>query len=160
MVETTRIACKLRSEGCSRQGLESGFTLVELLATIGIAAVILAIALPAYGSWRERNATSNAVNSLMAHLKQARILAVAENRSVSITFGAGSYVFDADLSGSCGPCRKQTVAFSQFSSKLTITPTTTRTFSSQGTVNSGTITVASPALSKDVVLNIIGRAYD
>lgn len=133
---------------------------MELMATIAIVGVIIAIAIPSFSNWRERNAAANATSSLMAHLKQARILAVAENRSVSITFAANNYVFDADTTGSCGPCRNQSVAYSQFSGHVSISPTTTRTFTSQGTANSGTITVSSGGHSRQITLNVIGRAYD
>ena len=84
---------------------------------------------------------------------------MAENRSVSITFAADSYTYDADPASTCGLCKPKTITFTNFSENLGITPTTTRTFSSRGTVNSGTITLAAGGFSHALVLNIIGRAY-
>lgn len=84
---------------------------------------------------------------------------MAENRSVSITFSSSAYTFDADTTGSCGPCKESPVSYSQFSGNLSISPTTTRTFSSRGTVNSGAITISASGNSKEVKINVLGRAY-
>lgn len=129
------------------------------MIVIVIIGVLAAIGIPSFSSWKEKQAASNAASSLLSHFKQARNLALAENRSVRITFSSTSYTFDADTTGSCGPCRNESIGYSQFSSNLTISPTTTRTFTSQGTANSGTITVSASGNSKDVVMNVIGRAY-
>jgi Tfp pilus assembly protein FimT len=136
---------------------------MELMVVIIIISVLAAIGIPAFSSWKERQAASNAASSLMGHLKQARNLAMAENRSVSIVFSATDYTFDADTTTSpapsCGPCRKDVISFSQFSNNLSISPTTTRTFTSRGTANSGTITLTASGNSKSIKMNVIGRAY-
>jgi len=142
-----------------KESKERGFTLFELLLVIAIIGIVSAVALPNFSAWRERQAVNSATKSLLSHMKQARVIAMAENRSVQITFTASNYTYDADTAGTCGLCKPQTVAFSNFTSNLTITPTTTRTFSSRGTVNSGTITLAAGGVSHGLILNIIGRAY-
>ena len=139
---------------------ERGFTLFELIIVIAIIGIASTVAVPTFSSWRERSAANSATKALLSSMKQARVIAMAENRSVKITIAADSYTFDADPAGTCGLCKPQTVSFSNFSSNLTITPTTTRTFSSRGTVNSGTITLAAGGFSHALVLNIIGRAYE
>jgi type II secretion system protein H len=139
--------------------LQRGFSLIEMMIVIVIVGVLTAIALPAFSSWKERQAVSNATSSLLSHLKQARNLAMADNRSVSITFSSSAYTFDADTTGSCGPCKDNMVSYSQFSGSLSISPDTTRTFSSRGTVNSGTMTVSASGNSKAIVMNLLGRAY-
>ncbi len=138
----------------------SGFSVIEMMVVIGIIAIVLAIALPAYSGWHARSAATNAANTLLGHLKQARALAVADNRNVSVTFTSTSYIFDADTTGNCGLCKKLLINTSQFSNRLSISPTTTRTFTSRGTINqSGTITIAAAGYSKQITLNVIGRAY-
>jgi len=131
-----------------------------MLVAIGIMAIIMAISLPAYSDWRARSAVTNTANVLIAHLKQARNLAVAENRNVAVVFGASSYTFDADTAGNCGPCKNNAISYGQFSGNISISPSTTRIFTSRGTVSqSGTITIAAGSHSKQIVLNVIGRAY-
>jgi type IV fimbrial biogenesis protein FimT len=139
---------------------ERGFTLLEIILVIAVIAIVSIIALPAFNTMHEHGAVNSATNSLLSHLKQARVIALAENRSVSITFTANSYTYDADTSGTCGLCKPDTVTFSSLSKNLAITPTTTRTFTSRGTANSGTITLAAGSYSHSIALNIIGRAYE
>ena len=67
--------------------------------------------------------------------------------------------FDADTTGTCGPCKAQMIPLGQFSGSLSLTPTTTRTFSSRGTSNSGSVTLTVGSRSQNIVLNVIGRAY-
>jgi len=143
----------------SSSELQCGFSLMEMMIVLVIMGVLTAIAIPAFSSWKESQAVSSATSSLLTHLKQARNFAMAESRSVSITFGSSSYTFDADTTGSCGPCRDEVVSYSQFSDNLSISPTTTRTFSSRGTANSGTMTLSASGNSKEIVMNILGRAY-
>jgi len=139
--------------------LQRGFSIMEMMVVVVIVGVLTAIAIPAFSSWKERQAVSNVASSLLMHLKQARNLAVAENRSVSITFSSSAYTVDADTTGSCGPCKDNAVSYSQFSGGISISPTTTRTFSSRGTVNSGTMTLSASGNSKEILMNVLGRAY-
>ncbi|MFQ5519720.1 MAG: Tfp pilus assembly protein FimT/FimU [Mariprofundus sp.] len=138
---------------------QRGFTLIELMIAVVIIAVLVTIGVPAFSDWRAKQSVRSGAQALMAHMKQARVLALSENRSVSITFTSTSYIFDADTSGSCGLCRKETTSLSQFSSSMSLSPTTTRTFTSRGTANSGSVVLTASGHSKTITLNVIGRAY-
>lgn len=129
------------------------------MITVIILGVIATIAIPSFSRWQEKQAVNNAAIALLSHLKQARGLALAENRSVRITFDSNGYTFDADTTGSCGPCRSEAVGYSQFSGNLVISPTTTRTFTSRGTAGPGTITLSASGKSRSITINILGRAY-
>ncbi len=131
---------------------------MEMMVVIAIIGIILAIALPAYSSWRERTALRSAADALMAHLKQARHLAIAENRSVSVVFSTNQYVFDQ---GAGQPHRNKTVNLSGFGAVTLAStfPGGALTFTSRGTAPSGTITLSSGGASKTITVNVIGRAY-
>ena len=61
-----------------------GFTLLELLITIAVAAILLAIAIPSYRSVVQRNAMAATVNDLVGALNYARSEAVTRGQDVVI----------------------------------------------------------------------------
>ncbi|OIO68593.1 MAG: type II secretion system protein GspH [Zetaproteobacteria bacterium CG1_02_53_45] len=140
-------------------GNECGFSLIELMIVIVIIAIMTGLAVPAFSDWRQSQAVRTATQSLLSHMKQARVLAISENRNVSITFTSTSYTFDADTTGSCGACKAQLIPLGQFSGNIALSPTTTRTFSSRGTSNAGSVTLTAGSHSRGITLNVIGRAY-
>lgn len=58
----------------------AGFTLIELVTTTAVMAILAGIALPSMRPFIERQRTSAAVTSLMAHMQLARMAAIARNR--------------------------------------------------------------------------------
>jgi len=143
---------------------ERGFSLFEIIIVVAIIGIVSAVAVPTFSEWRARSAVDNASKALLANLKQARVMAMAENRSVSITFTSSSYTFDADLSGNCGLCKSRVVPFSEFSKNLKITkndqsPAATQTFKSRGTTGNNTIYFCLQGFTKRISINFIGRAY-
>jgi len=140
---------------------QRGFTLLEILIVITIIGIVSAFAVPSFSSWRDRQAANSATKALMSHMKQARVIAMAENRSVKITFSNTSYTYDDDAGGTCGLCKPQTVSFSTFSKNLSISPTTERIFSSRGIASptNTSITLSVGDYSHILTLNVIGRAY-
>ena len=143
-----------------------GFSLIELLTVIAIVGIMAAIALPAYNTWITHNSVNSASAALLAKLKQARNMAVAQSRSVKLTFDTGnaSFVYDADTAGTCGACKNQTVLLSQFSSKILLGKNNgnTLTFKSDGVINGAmtTITLTNGGYAKAITVNILGRSYE
>ena len=148
---------------------QHGFTLLEVIVVMTIMGIMAAIAVPAFSDWRARQGVQSVTQVLLAHLKQARTLAVSENRSVVIEFGvdltgaaANSYVFDA---GSTGLEKNVLIGYNQFSSNLAITQSNPAkvakkmTFKSSGTVGATTIFLCSTGYSKRISVNLIGRAH-
>jgi type IV fimbrial biogenesis protein FimT len=61
-----------------------GFTLVELLIVMVVAAVVLAIGAPQFSEFRRNNRLSGASNDLLAALQQARTEAIKRQRPVAL----------------------------------------------------------------------------
>ncbi|WP_241697633.1 GspH/FimT family pseudopilin [Mariprofundus sp. NF] len=136
---------------------QRGFTLIEVMIVVVIIGVMSTIAIPAFSEWRDRQAVRSATQTLMSHLKQARVTAIAENRSVTIDFtSTTAYTYDT---GACGTCRNLQMDLTQFGSAAFTAVPTDRTFNSRGTVNFGNMTLQAGAQSNQITINIVGRAY-
>lgn len=83
----------LVSSGISRYSLNrriGGFTLVELVISISILAVLAALATPSYRVWMENTRIRTAAESIQAGLQKARVEALRRNLPVQFNLGADS----------------------------------------------------------------------
>jgi len=62
----------------------SGFTLVELITVMSIAAILMAIAVPSYRYVTTSNRMSSEVNSLLGDMQYARAEAIKEGQTVTV----------------------------------------------------------------------------
>jgi type IV fimbrial biogenesis protein FimT len=72
----------------------SGFTIMELMTTIAIIAVLAAIAVPNMIGWRSGTRLQGAVENLRGDLQLAKLKAVQENGSVTVLFLAGGTSYE------------------------------------------------------------------
>jgi type IV fimbrial biogenesis protein FimT len=105
--------------------VQKGFTLVEMLATIAVATVLLGIATPSFMDMTRRNRTTTYSNDLIATINLARSEAIRRGTNVSIchtsngsacaaantgAWGDGWLVFtDANGNGSIDAADKDTI---------------------------------------------------
>lgn len=69
---------------------QHGFTLVELMVTIIVAAILLAIAIPTFFDSIDRARVVGAADNLLADLRYAQAEAMKTNAPVTVTFTAGA----------------------------------------------------------------------
>lgn len=63
---------------------EKGFTLVELVVTLGIAALLLSMAVPSMGTFLSNSRQAGAINDFVASVRMARSTAIEANTDVTI----------------------------------------------------------------------------
>ena len=69
---------------------QSGFTVHELLITMGIIAILAAIAIPNYFAWLPKQRLKNAAADLRSNMQHARLRAVKENESCTVSFNTAA----------------------------------------------------------------------
>lgn len=75
---------RLRNSG------SSGFTLIELMVTIAVLAILLAAATPSFVDFFDKYRLRGAVDDVVSVISNARAAAVKSDRNVNISFGGAS----------------------------------------------------------------------
>jgi type IV fimbrial biogenesis protein FimT len=80
---------------------DRGFTLIELMVAIGVAAILAAIAIPAFNSFVMNDRDASQINSLVGSFNYARSMAVKLNsrNGVQVCPSAGGTACDAPAAG-------------------------------------------------------------
>ena len=68
----------------------SGYTLMEMMVTVGIIAIMSAIAIPNYVSWLPKHRISGGAREIYSAMQYARLRAVKEKTRVTINFSTGN----------------------------------------------------------------------
>lgn len=114
----------------------SGFTLVELLVTLAVLAIVLAIAVPNMSGFIAKQRVSRLSDTLVSNLQFARLEAIKYNQKVCLAVNPDTSTYlkltrksiDCDCSTSTGTCAGQS---SYELSKTEISPTTLSSFSTE-----------------------------
>jgi prepilin-type N-terminal cleavage/methylation domain-containing protein len=80
-------------------GNSSGYTLLEMLVTLGLVVVIAAMAMPVASDYRNQLAMQSASDRLSAEISRARMQAVSQNVLVRIRFSGSQYVRERSADG-------------------------------------------------------------
>jgi len=143
---------------CNKQ---SGFTLIELIVIIAIVAIFAAIAVPNFLSYMPKHRLNGAARQVMGDLMAARMKAVKENLTVTVT-----YVNDHKYKISTAS-EDKTINIQSNYRDVTIGSVSSDSFSSnsfssisflsRGTSNTGSIGLTNLTDSKKVTVSIAGR---
>lgn len=84
------------SKSADRLRNSSGFSMVELLAVIGIFGILLGIATIAGHTWMVRSQVESQTKQMFADLMNARVSAMQKNRVYFVTLAANQYAIYED----------------------------------------------------------------
>jgi len=130
-----------------------GFTVMELMATIGIASILMAIAVPKFFAALPRQRLTDAARQVATDLQQVRMKAIAQNIPYQINFSTTSYVLQR-CNGSC----VNEGSSVQLPDGINVTASTTPQFQPRGTAASATtITLSNGSSTKWVCVRTVGR---
>lgn len=130
-----------------------GFTLIEVLATIGIASLLMTIALPNFLSTLPRLRLSDAARQIATDLQQIRMKAIAQNIPYRISFSTTAYV----LQKCNGSCVNEGGSI-QLPQGISVSASAAPQFQPRGTAASAvTITLSNGSSSAWVCVRTVGR---
>jgi type IV fimbrial biogenesis protein FimT len=131
----------------------SGFTLMELMAAIGVASILMAIAIPSFLSTLPGLRLTDAARQIATDLQQIRMKAIAQNIPYQISFSTSTYVLQK-CNGSCTN-DSGNIALPE---GITVTASTAPQFQPRGTATAdATITLSNGSSSTRVCVKTVGR---
>lgn len=136
---------------------QRGFTLMEMLVTIGIMAVVAAVGTPLASTFYDRYEFTATTEQLVFEINRARMQAVAQNRFVRIRLDDGYYVREQSTDGISFTAADVPVELPDGYS-VYAGVTGTPSFNRNGLANSTTyLTLQKGADLKTVRTNVVGR---
>jgi type IV fimbrial biogenesis protein FimT len=137
----------------SRVYQSRGFTIIELMATVGVAAILMAIAIPSFMSTLPGLRLNDAARQVATDLQQIRMKAIAQNLPYQITFSTTTYVLQR-CSGSC-TAESGNIVLPQ---GITVSASAPPQFQPRGTAAAAaTIQLSNGSSSKWVCVRTVGR---
>lgn len=82
MSEYRSSVIKGRSRTAARRGVNGGFTLIELMVTLAVGAILLAVAVPSFRTFIQNAQVNNTADSFLAAMQRARSEAVTRGETV------------------------------------------------------------------------------
>jgi prepilin-type N-terminal cleavage/methylation domain-containing protein len=141
-----------KKRGTAEKQLPKGLTLVELMITLAVLAILLVIATPSLDLFSSTYKLRGATREVATDLQFARLLAVKENKDIRVAFSPTSYQVVRVSDGSVAKTRNLSTDYPH----ITLTSTSI-TFDSRGDSSANTVTVANPRGARNVTVNSTGR---
>jgi prepilin-type N-terminal cleavage/methylation domain len=128
-----------------------GFTMIELIVTLAVLAILVAIAIPTYNGLMPRYRLNGAARQVATDLMKARMQAVKLSTNVTVTFTTTGYTIS-------GGSYSETFNIQSQYPGVSIPTTGGPQFHPRGTAASTfTVTLTNSSGSKDIEVNIAGR---
>jgi type IV fimbrial biogenesis protein FimT len=96
-----------------RQEITSGFTLIELIVTIGLFGILATIMVPAFFAWRPNYELRRAARDLYANMQLAKIEAIKTNQPITVTFSTVNQNYSFPFRGNV-----QTTTLSNYDNRI------------------------------------------
>jgi type IV fimbrial biogenesis protein FimT len=94
---------------------DRGFTLIELMVTLAVAAILLALAVPSFKSLIDKYKLTSAVDTLYSDFQFARGEAIRNNQNVYISFQSGTaWCYGMVLGNAACSCSQTTASASDY----------------------------------------------
>jgi type IV fimbrial biogenesis protein FimT len=130
-----------------------GFTLIELMATLAVASILMSIAIPNFLSTLPSLRLADAARQVATDLQQIRMKAIAQNIPYQISFSTTAYVLQK-CNGSCANDSGNIT----LPTGISVSASTAPQFQPRGTaVTAATITLSNGTSSKWVCVKTVGR---
>jgi type IV fimbrial biogenesis protein FimT len=84
-------------EGIGPKKSESGFSIIELMTTVAIIAILTAVAIPVFSGWIPNYRLKIAARDLYSNMQLAKLTAVRQNQNYSITFSTSPDSYTVSL---------------------------------------------------------------
>jgi type IV fimbrial biogenesis protein FimT len=130
----------------------AGFTLIEMLATISVAGILMAIAIPRFFSVLPGLRLNDAARQVATDLQLARMRAISQNNTNTVTFNTGTGVYSFSLGS-------ESYDIDQLYPGIALTAATANpVFTSRGTASTpATITLSNGTAIRQVQVTPVGR---
>jgi Tfp pilus assembly protein FimT len=130
----------------------SGLTIMELILTMAILVILIAIASPLIAQFSSGYRLRGATREVATDLQFARLLAVKENKDFQVVFNSSSYQVVRASDGFVAKSRSFSIDYPEITlSTLAVT------FNSRGNSSSSTISVSNPTGTKNISVGSTGR---
>jgi type IV fimbrial biogenesis protein FimT len=152
---------------------QNGFTLLEMMVTIAVMAIITTTVVPGFNSMREKHKIRGAAETIASDLQLARSEAIKTNQSVSLSIsgnGTTNWCYGINDTGGCNcnvnnACQVDGTTVRVASNNDFSNTNLTTNFASQtatfdpnrGTTNSGTTTLTANGKTVKIFISAIGR---